>query len=104
MDLDIEALPALTDELSAVRSNRASVVAMNAPRADAVVTSSTSPPARMGTGELRDRLRSVAEDVDLLWYEAIDREDSALVTRSVQASHAVHRALIALEDNAPAIG
>jgi len=45
----------------------------------------------------RSRLESVAVDLRDLWAAAIDRADFAEVARLVEASHAVHRALIALE-------
>lgn len=101
MDLDIDAVLELTDESFTVRSSAAAVLAMTTPRVDRVVAPSPSLPARMEIAELRDRLRAVAVDVDHLWCEAIDREDFARATRTLEAleaSHALHRALFALED------
>ena len=45
----------------------------------------------------RSSLESVAADLRGLWAAAIDRADFAEVARLVEASHAVHRALIALD-------
>ena len=55
----------------------------------------------MKSTELLDRLRAIVVDVDHLWCEAIDREEFARETRTLEAleaSHALHRALFALED------
>jgi hypothetical protein len=54
--------------------------------------------------ELIRRLRSIAGEVDGMWQEALQSQDFDLVWRSSEASHAVHRAVLALEVDALTIG
>ncbi len=49
-------------------------------------------------------IRRYASDVDHLWQHALQRQDFDLLTRSVEASHALHRALLALADTTYLIG
>jgi hypothetical protein len=50
----------------------------------------------VGVGEIRTVLDTVAADLRHLWLSAIERGDFAEITRLVEASHAVHRAALAL--------
>ena len=50
--------------------------------------------------ELGRRLRSVAREVDDLWRSSLQGQDFDLVWRSSEASLALHRAVLALEDGA----
>jgi hypothetical protein len=54
--------------------------------------------------ETRRKLEDVASELRGLWAEAIERADFAEVARLVDASHAVHRAVIALSADAVACG
>lgn len=54
--------------------------------------------------ELRDLVRSVAGDVDRMRRAALHCGDFDLITRSTEASHALHRAVVALEDGEPITG
>jgi hypothetical protein len=54
--------------------------------------------------ELGRRLRAIAREVDDLWRDSLQGQDFDLVWRSSEASHAVHRAALALEDDALTIG
>jgi hypothetical protein len=56
------------------------------------------------TPELRDRLRAIAVDVDRMWQAALNLGDFDLVTRTTEASHALHRALLALDEGEVTIG
>lgn len=47
---------------------------------------------------LRDTLQAIAGEIDGLWRDALESQDFDLVTRAVDASHGVHRALLALAD------
>jgi hypothetical protein len=53
---------------------------------------------------LRTRLQTVADDIDGLWRDALDSENFDLVTCAAEASHGVHRALLALGDDRFVIG
>jgi hypothetical protein len=53
---------------------------------------------------LRRRLSAAAGDVDRLWRDALGSQDFDLVTRSVDASQGVHRALLALDGGRFALG
>jgi hypothetical protein len=46
--------------------------------------------------DLRATLEGVASDLRRLWSAEIERADFDLLSRLVEASHAVHRALLAL--------
>ena len=50
----------------------------------------------VGVGEIRRVLDTVASDLRHLWLSAIERGDFVEITRLVEASHAVHRAALAL--------
>jgi hypothetical protein len=52
--------------------------------------------AALGAEALASRLEGVADDLRTLWSAATERREFAEVTRLVEASHAVHRAVIAL--------
>lgn len=55
--------------------------------------------------ELRRRLHALVQDVDEFWRDSLESRDFGLVTSSVEASHAMHRALVALEvDDRAVIG
>jgi hypothetical protein len=56
------------------------------------------------TAEVRASLFAAAGDLDRLCREALESHDFDAITRSVEASHAIHRALIAFDDVAPAFG
>lgn len=55
--------------------------------------------ARSAPEDLRATLQSIADEIDGLWRRALDSQDLDLVTRAVDASHGVHRALLALGDD-----
>ena len=54
--------------------------------------------------DLQRRLQALAQDVDEFWRGSLDSGDFKLVTSSVEASHAVHRALAALNVDRYVIG
>ena len=58
----------------------------------------------LSSRELIARLRSVAGEVDEMWHQALESQDFDLVWRSSEASHAVHRAVLALEEASQKIG
>jgi hypothetical protein len=64
----------------------------------------TSPVVVDSPAGLRTRLQAVADDIDALWPEALERGDLDHITRVVDASHAVHRALLALGNDRTFIG
>ena len=61
--------------------------------------------ALLAVGEdLQRRLQALALDVDGFWRASLEGEDFRLVTSSVEASHAVHRAIAALDIDRYVIG
>ena len=54
--------------------------------------------------DLQQRLQALAEDVDAFWRASLECGDFNLVTCSVEASHAVHRAIGALDVDRYVIG
>jgi hypothetical protein len=61
--------------------------------------STIAPPVGGSPAGLRTRLQAVADDIDRLWRDALEGQNFDLVTRAVDASHGVHRALLALGDD-----
>ena len=54
---------------------------------------------RVAMDEVRATLHALASDLRTLWSAALDRGEFGEVTRLVEVSHAVHVAVIALEDD-----
>ena len=54
--------------------------------------------------DLRERLQALADDVDAFWRASLEVGDFNLVTCSVDASHAVHRAIAALDVDRYVVG
>ena len=66
--------------------------------------STTAAQVGRSPASLRTRLQAVADEVDGLWQDALDSQNLDLVTRAVDASHGIHRALLALGDDRFVIG
>jgi hypothetical protein len=54
------------------------------------------PSARVASADIAEALCEVASELRSLWSSAVERGDFDEITRLVEASHAVHRAVIAL--------
>ena len=72
-------------------------------RGQAESSTSTPPDAGFPSG-LQTKLQAIADEIDGLWQGALDSQDIDLITRTVDASHGVHRALLALRDDPFVIG
>jgi hypothetical protein len=78
--------------------------ATNGPPISPAVRYRTSRATVWSTAGARASLLAAAGDIDHLCQEALESENFDAITRSVQASHAIHRALLAFDDVALAIG
>ena len=84
--------------LSLIEGGRASTEPPAATRVAPLLPSGLRSPTDLGA-----RIRAIAVDVDRMWRAALESGDFDLVTRSTEASHALHRAVLVLE-NDPTLG
>lgn len=100
MDHDIDVRPGPASEPGGLATHELPAGVMIATRTEiADARSLTVPPIQGSIEGRRRRLRAVAGDVDQLWRDALDSQDFDLVTRSVDASRRIHRALLARDDD-----
>lgn len=105
MDHDIDLGPDPTDDRADLTAGVLPPSALLATRSEGIDAGSLSASSLQECVDvLRRRLRAAAGDVDHLWRDALDSEDFDLVTRSVDASQGVHRALLALDAGRFAVG